>query len=89
MTNHSRSTPAIFKSEQAWVERVAQRLIGRKITSVLYLPAGQAEEMDWCRRPIVLELDDGSFIYPLKDEEGNDGGVLATSYEELPVVPCI
>lgn len=27
--------------------------------------------------------------YPLRDEEGNDGGVLGTDYEELPIVPCM
>ena len=68
---------------------IKKRLVGRTITSVLYLPEEDADEMDWFYRPIVLKLDDGSHLFPMCDCEGNDGGALATSYDDLPVISSL
>lgn len=73
--------------EQEALAVVRKRLVGRKITSVLYLTEEEADESDWCFRPIVLDLDDGSYLFPMSDSEGNDGGSLATSYEDMPIIP--
>ncbi|MCA9260000.1 MAG: hypothetical protein KDA61_12400 [Planctomycetales bacterium] len=72
--------------EQEALEAVANRLVGREIASVIYFPEEEAAEYDWCFRPIVLELGDGSHIFPMSDAEGNDGGTLATGYEDMPLI---
>ena len=65
-------------------------LIGKKINNVRYLTS---EEMIDCfgddgyKVPLVIEFTDGSWIFPMSDDEGNDGGALATSSEEYPTIP--
>ncbi len=73
--------------EKAWVDDTKKVLLGRKIIGVGYLPKNLAEEWGWYSRPIVLRLDDDRVIYPSRDDEGNDGGALFTTYKELNVIP--
>lgn len=82
-------TKSIEDLQQKELATIKKRLVGRTITSVLYLPEEDADEMDWCYRPIVLKLDDGSHLFPMCDCEGNDGGALATGYDDLPVISSL
>ena len=59
----------------------ATQLVGRTIKSVLYMDNESADAMGWYSRPIVIELDDGTQLIPMSDDEGNNGGALATSLE--------
>lgn len=68
----------------------AKQLVGRTIKSVLYMDNESAEEMGWYSRPIVIELDDGTQLIPMSDDEGNNGGALATSLDgELATIGVI
>jgi len=51
-------------------------LVGRTIKSMRRLTDEEMDEFGWTKNPMVLFLDDGTFIIPQIDEEGNDGGVL-------------
>ena len=31
----------------------------------------------WYSRPLCFQLDDGIWVYPMRDDEGNDGGAMA------------
>ena len=66
------------KTEQRkhWEKYAKGRLVGRTIKSVRWFSVPEAESMGWYSRPIVIELDDGSQIFPSQDDEGNDGGAL-------------
>lgn len=65
----------------------ARKLLkGRVIKDVRYLNAEEQEDHGWMRRPLVIELDDGTFIYPSRDDEGNDAGALFTTHDDLPVI---
>ncbi len=66
------------KTEQRkhWEKYAKGRLVGRTIKSVRWFSVPEAESMGWYNRPIVIELDDGSQIFPSQDDEGNDGGAL-------------
>jgi hypothetical protein len=57
-----------------WLGKAAKVLVGRKIQSINYLSKDECEEIGWFSRPIVITLDDGTIIYPVADDEGNDGG---------------
>ena len=63
-------------TEKEWLNRVSKQLKGKTIISISYLSEKEASEMDWYKRPIVLQLDDGSCLIPQQDDEGNDGGAL-------------
>ena len=72
-----------------WEQQASQRLVGRTITAVHYLPPGERDQMMWDRSCVVLVLDDGNTLLPSQDDEGNGPGVLFTSHDDLPVIPVI
>jgi hypothetical protein len=75
--------------EQYWTELIAKHLVGKKITKVEYLPKEYMEDFMWYKRPITIHLDDGTILTPQSDDEGNDGGAMLTTVEELQTIPVI
>ena len=52
-------------------------LVGKRITNFRLMTQKEAEEMYWDGEgAVVLELEDGTTIVPLSDEEGNGPGAL-------------
>jgi hypothetical protein len=45
--------------------------------------------MGWSGRPIAFQLNDGNWIYPSADDEGNEGGSLFTSDDKDPILPLL
>ena len=76
-------------TEKRWTIEVAGALIGRKIVKVEYMSTKEAEDNGWHSRPICIQLNNGAWLVPMRDDEGNDGGSISTSYEALPVIPVI
>lgn len=75
--------------EAKWLKDSRELLEGRKITLVRFMTEEEAEALGWDSRPIVLQLDDGNVVFPARDPEGNDGGVLYTNDKELLVIPSM
>ena len=75
--------------EQYWTDKIAKKLIGRKITKVEYIGDDEMEENMWYKRPISILLDDGHWLTPLMDDEGNDGGAMCTTHKDLGTIPVI
>jgi hypothetical protein len=68
--------------EQLIAKAAQEQLVGRKIVNVMYMDNESSEEMGWDgRRGVVIELDDGTQLFPMQDDEGNGPGALATSLE--------
>ena len=61
---------------KGWNTRMTKALVGKKIQIVRYMTSEEAKESGWCKRPLLIQLDDGLTIIPLQDDEGNDGGSL-------------
>ncbi len=83
MTNQKSS------NEISWEKRIAKSLVGRKIVDIRYLSAEEADSCGFYNQPICLFLDNGEWIMPMKDDEGNDGGAMATSYKKLSTIPVM
>lgn len=79
----------MLNTKAKWEERIKKRLEGRKIVEVRYMNKKEAEEMGFYPAPIVIFLDDGNNIFPQADDEGNNGGALSTSWEDLPIIPLM
>ena len=75
--------------EQFWTEHTAKHLVGRKITKVEYIPVEEMEDAGWYKRPIAIQLDNGHWLVPLQDDEGNDGGAMSTTFKNLSTIPVI
>tara|TARA_R110002073_G_scaffold48316_1_gene130060 strand:- start:1651 stop:1932 length:282 start_codon:yes stop_codon:yes gene_type:complete len=72
-----------------WTAKARKLLVGRTIAAVRYMTEEEAEDSGFYSSPIVIIFDDGSYIFPMRDDEGNDAGALATSDEENPTLPVI
>ena len=75
--------------EQYWTDKIAKHLVGRKITKVEYIPTEEMEDNMWYKRPIAIRLDNGHWIVPMMDDEGNDGGAMSTTFKDLSTIPVI
>jgi len=77
------------KLELMWIERINKLLVGKKIVKVEYMTEELAKEQGWYKRPIQILLNNGIWLTPSMDDEGNDGGSLFTSDDDLPTIPVI
>ena len=72
-----------------WEDEVKAKFVGRTIVDVKYMnKKGQAARL-WYNSAAIFILDDGNLFYPTQDDEGNGPGALATSFEDLEIVPVI
>jgi hypothetical protein len=65
------------------------KLAGKKIVGVRYLTNAEADAMGFYNLPLVIILEDGNWIMPMRDDEGNDAGALATSFDAIPTIPVV
>ena len=72
-----------------WAKDIAKVLKGRTIVDVRYLTDKEKDGMGWFDSSVVLLLDDGNWITPMADDEGNNAGAMATSYATLETIPVI
>ena len=75
--------------EKKWISDIQKFLVGRTIVSVEYFAEEDCDEMGWSHRPVVIKLDNGGELFPMADDEGNDGGSIATNYKKLPIIPTL
>lgn len=71
-----------------WENYATKNLVGRKIVMARYMTEEEAEGMGWYHKPVVLQLDNGSVIYPSMDDEGNNGGALFGNDELGKAITC-
>jgi len=82
--NNSHSKPNTFSHlnnkdkksalKKQWTTMAEQYLLGRTIIGLRYLTDEECN--GWDNASVVIHLDDGSFFYPVKDDEGNDAGAI-------------
>jgi len=76
-------------NEKSWTKEIKDALVGRKIKKVEYLPQEEADKWGWHFRPLCIQLDDGTWLIPSSDDEGNNGGALHTNLENLSIIPVM
>ena len=77
-------------TEEKWVANVASKLVGKTIKSVEFMSTYEAKERGWCNRPLMIRLSDEHTLLTFsKDDEGNDGGSIFTTYKDLPTIPTL
>ena len=73
-----------------WTKVAKTVLKGKKIIDVGYINKEEAKDYMWTRRGVWFELDDGTRLICMRDDEGNDAGVLAYLNEGVDsVLPVI
>jgi len=43
----------------------------------------------WYKRPVAICLDNKYWLIPMMDDEGNDGGAISTTFDDLGTIPVI
>lgn len=61
---------------KSWTEQAHARLVGLRIAEVRYLTKGEMDALGWTQSVLVIELENGTLLFPSMDDEGNDGGAL-------------
>ena len=78
---------------QQWKNRLSPEILGQRIVRMHYMSKKNAEELVWYKRPLMLMLENGTWIIPQQDDEGNDGGAMWLMNEkrklEEPLAPVI
>ena len=82
-------TDQIKDTEKYWTELVQEKLVGKTITRVEYMPKDECDNILWQNRPISIQLDNKEWITPMMDDEGNDGGAMSTTFRGLTTIPVI
>jgi len=59
-----------------WTQYGTEHLVGRTIKKVRYLTEAEVKGLGWYESSLVMELDDGTLVFPSRDDEGNGGGAL-------------
>tara|TARA_R100001443_G_scaffold12387_5_gene22016 strand:+ start:8372 stop:8623 length:252 start_codon:yes stop_codon:yes gene_type:complete len=77
------------KVTKKWTEVAADQLLGKQIVKVEYMTSEECGELGWYSRPVMFQLDDGNWIYPSQDDEGNNGGALFTNHKKDWVLPVL
>jgi len=62
--------------ELKWTGYAHQHLVGRTIIGVHYATKEEADQMGVRNRPLMLALDNGTVLWMMSDNPGNDGGAL-------------
>ena len=75
--------------KKAWQDKAEKILVGKKIVKVEWMSDKEVKDAMWYSRPICMLLDDGTWIYPSKDDEGNDGGALFTTSKVESCLPVM
>lgn len=63
--------------EKFWNDEANKQLKGKTIARVRYMSQKEVEDNYWYKRGVVIYFTDGSYCYPMADDEGNDSGVIS------------
>ena len=75
---------------QKWDETAKLIMKGKKIVEVGYISKEEAKDYMWYSRGVWFQLDDGTRLICIREDEGNDAGVLAYLNEGVDsVLPVI
>ena len=74
-------------TRKEWEKKIPKLLVGRKIVAVQYQSDSDIEHFGWYAKGLLIELDDGTQLLPMQDDEGNGPGAIATSSEDIPTIP--
>ncbi len=70
-----------------WEKKIEKHLLNQKIVKIKYMSEKESGRQGWSKKPIEITLSNGVLLVPTQDDEGNNGGSIATNITELPTIP--
>ena len=49
--------------EKKWIDYGKKHLLGKQIVSIRYLTEKEKENMMWYKKPIIIQLNDGTILF--------------------------
>ncbi len=78
-------------SKNWWSKKIEKELVGRKIIKVDYMSINETNDFGWYHSAVNIYLDNNGgtpiVLSPMKDDEGNDAGAIATNIADLETIP--
>ena len=65
-----------------WKHRLAPEILGQRIVRLRYMTEVEAEQFGWYSCPLVMQLENGTWLIPSKDDEMNDGGAISLNNKD-------
>ena len=76
--------------KENWTAKISNFLVGKTVRHIRYMTAQEVDDLGWTKSNIVIEFDDGHWLVPMMDDEGNDAGALWSSEgKQLSIIPVI
>ena len=72
-----------------WNDKISKLLVGKRIVKVEYMSKKDAEDLGIDFRPVQIRLENGVWLTPMSDDEGNDGGAIHTNINSDAVIPVL
>jgi hypothetical protein len=82
-------TSQLPEPEKGWTLKARETLKGQVCVGGRYITKEEAKAFEWSNRPFALFFESGLIVYAVSDDEGNQGGALFTSDENLPLIPVM
>jgi hypothetical protein len=73
--------------EAKWNDISRDKLAGKTINVVRYMTDKEMEDFMWYEKGLVIFFTDGTYMIPMKDDEGNGAGALY--FNDGDVLPVI
>lgn len=74
-------TTEMLKQEETYIKKEYGWMVGKTVAGVRRLSSAEIEDFGWYEGggevPFVIVFTDGTWIVPMRDEEGNGAGALA------------
>lgn len=72
------------------INKLQPMLVGKTIESIRYMSEEEMTRFMWDSRPLIIILNDGTFLIPQRDDEGNDAGAIALiNKSDYVLIPTI
>ena len=65
------------------MKKLAKALLGLEIVAIEYMSKAEIDHAGWDSRPFCIKLSNGAWLYPMRDDEGNDGGALRYTGKDI------
>ena len=77
-------------NRNSWTKKASDLLLGKRIVKVEYMSRKETASHGWNSCPILIQLEDGTWLIPQSEDEANDGGAIGVAskndYNILPVL---
>lgn len=62
--------------ETKFGQEATRHLVGKRIRGVRWMTDEEVAATGFFQRPLIIELEDDTYLFASRDEEGNDAGCL-------------